>query len=97
MEIQLTATHQGYFEFRLCPKKSADELVTQECFDRHLLELVDGTTRFPVTIVNPDYLHPAVKLPDDVVCEHCVIQWYYRAGIEISQTIGLEINSLSVI
>ena len=39
--VQITANHFGYFEFRLCPKQSAEELVTQECLNRHPLEVID--------------------------------------------------------
>lgn len=77
----MTAPHKGYFEFRLCPKKSAEELVTQKCLDSYLLETMDGTSRYQVTDQNPGYHYPVVKLPDDVVCDHCVIQWYYHTGI----------------
>ena len=71
----------GWFEFKLCPKASAEELVTQECLDKHLLTLGDGTTRFPVdkNIVGVMYQIP-VQLPSDVICENCVLQWYYRGG-----------------
>ena len=70
----------GYFEFRLCPKQSAQELATQECFDRHLLTLVDGSTRIPVYSEVQDFF-PVIQLPSDVVCDHCVIQWIYTTGI----------------
>ena len=39
--VNITANHLGYFEFRLCPKQSAEELVTQECLDRYPLEVID--------------------------------------------------------
>jgi len=58
-----------------------DELVTQECLDKHLLELEDGTTEFPILTENEgkDYF-PVVRLPKDVNCEFCVLQWTYRGG-----------------
>lgn len=77
--MQLTANHKGFFEFRLCPKQSAEELVTQECLDQHLLILSDGSTRFPVDPTSI-YFFPIVQLPVGVVCEHCVIQWKYTTG-----------------
>lgn len=88
LTIQITANHLGYFEFRLCPKQSNDEWVTQECLDRHLLELVDvpGTggqadgTRFVIEQTN-GFFFPVVRLPAGITCHNCVLQWYYVAGM----------------
>lgn len=33
LRIELTASHMGYFEFRVCPDKAA----TQDCLDKHVL------------------------------------------------------------
>ena len=90
MTVQLTSNHLGYFEFRLCPKQSADQLVTQECLDRHLLTLADGSTRFYVTS-ETGLFFPVAQLPSDVVCDHCVLQWRYTAGINDSS------NSISIV
>jgi hypothetical protein len=46
--IEVTISHKGFFEFRLCPKSSASELVTQACLDQNLLTLEDGTTQYEV-------------------------------------------------
>jgi len=81
LEVELTARHLGYFEFRLCPKKSAEELVTQECLDGNLLKLEDGSTRFPITDNEVANYYPKVQLPSDIVCDNCVIQWTYTSGI----------------
>lgn len=49
MTVLVTENYGGYFEFRLCADKSdSEQLVTQECFDRHLLKLEDGSTRYYV-------------------------------------------------
>jgi hypothetical protein len=88
MTVQLTSNHLGYFEFRLCPKLSADELVTQECLDRHLLTLADGSTRFYVTS-EIGLFFPVAQLPSDVVCDHCVLQWRYTAGINAPNSISI--------
>lgn len=49
MTINLQTGMFGYFEFHLCAyKKSAKELVTQECFDRHLLKLAEESIRYPI-------------------------------------------------
>ena len=80
ISVNLTTNHLGHFEFKLCTKQSATELVTQRCLDRNPLKLMDGTTRYHVG--QQLGLHNvALKLPDRVVCEHCVIQWHYRTGM----------------
>ena len=81
ISIQLTANHLGYFEFRLCAdKQSADELVTQQCLDKHLLQLADGSTRFHIQDPNQQYFNLMALLPQGVTCQYCVIQWHYLTG-----------------
>lgn len=40
--VELTANHQGYFEFRICQHNLAKTTETEECFDRHLLRKADA-------------------------------------------------------
>ncbi|XP_032798241.2 uncharacterized protein LOC116934938 [Daphnia magna] len=89
LTVQITANHLGHFVFRLCPKQSADELVTQECLDRYPLELVDlpgqgdgfvvEGTKFQIGSSTGLYF-PSVRLPAGVTCQNCVLQWYYTTG-----------------
>lgn len=79
--VRLTASHLGYFEFRLCPKSSSTELVTQECLDQYLLELDDGTTRYQIKDWAVGDFNPVIRLPSTVTCDYCVIQWLYVTGI----------------
>ena len=79
--VDISSSHGGYFEFRLCAKRSANELVEQNCLDKTLLETTYGTTR-----VNEDhgekkwvYVMP-FKLPDGLTCDFCVLQWTWVAG-----------------
>jgi len=78
--IELTASHKGWFEFRLCNKSSANELVTQECFDKMLLTLEDGSSQFLVPTYDVVNYYPRVQLPPGLTCEHCVLQWWWKAG-----------------
>ena len=39
VEVELTAYHKGYFEFRLCPHNTKTRPVAQTCLDRNLLVL----------------------------------------------------------
>ena len=40
--VELTANHQGYFEFRLCPLNQQAGGETDQCFDQHVLQRSDG-------------------------------------------------------
>ncbi|XP_059160493.1 uncharacterized protein LOC131944049 [Physella acuta] len=80
-QVDLTANHRGYFEFRICPKNSAEEKTTQECLDLHLVKLADGSgSRFQLTSGEAKMYDIDVVLPSDVTCDFCVLQWHYHAG-----------------
>ncbi|KZS10585.1 uncharacterized protein LOC116929479 [Daphnia magna] len=82
--INLNISHMGFFEFRLCPKTSSEELVTQECLNQNLLTLADGTTQFNVEQNTVAVVFAIqVQLPAEITCENCVLQWYYRASSRI--------------
>lgn len=79
IEVELTANHFGYFEFRVCPLTFRDEDADQECLDKYILEGENGTTRYypgPGNQIFESYY----KLPDGLQCSHCVFQWRYIAG-----------------
>ena len=78
--IELTVNHRGHFEFRLCAKKSAREMVTQECLDRNLLTLEDGMTSYQIENPAIGFYFPMVRLPQGLTCNNCVLQWRYRGG-----------------
>ncbi|XP_022822958.1 uncharacterized protein LOC111353959 [Spodoptera litura] len=74
-KVYISANKLGYWEFRLCldPRNQ-----TQECFANILLELEEGGTKYYPKgngLFDLNY-----RLPSDVVCEHCVLQWKYTAG-----------------
>jgi hypothetical protein len=63
-------------------------LVTQECLDRYPLQLVempgqgDGVVdgiNFHIGSTTGLYF-PSVRLPAGVICEHCVLQWFWTVG-----------------
>ncbi|KAK6168959.1 hypothetical protein SNE40_020105 [Patella caerulea] len=78
--VQLTATHKGYFEFKLCPNDNPFQKVSQECLDGHTLIVTKtGNTKFPA----PDKagkVEVKLRLPKDVKCSACVFQWKYNSG-----------------
>lgn len=79
IRIELTANHNGFFEFRVCPNYKN---TTQECLDRNMLSLVrsidQGGHKFYPRDGNKIY-EMRYKLPA-MACEHCVLQWKYIAG-----------------
>lgn len=88
--VNLTATHGGYFEFKLCANDDVLTPITQNCLDKHLLTRADkpGETRYSdipegeyVNGLPTSYLaQMRYKLPDDLSCQHCVLQWRYITG-----------------
>ncbi|XP_064596544.1 uncharacterized protein LOC135463156 [Liolophura sinensis] len=85
--VNLTATHGGYFEFKLCANNDAHTPITQECLDQHLLTRADnpGETRYSDIpegryvngLPTPYVARIKYKLPDDLTCQQCVLQWRY--------------------
>ncbi|ODM87225.1 hypothetical protein Ocin01_19456 [Orchesella cincta] len=43
VELELTMSHNGWFEFKLCSKEDTASHLDQVCFDEHPLELADGS------------------------------------------------------
>ncbi|GFS18892.1 high mobility group nucleosome-binding domain-containing protein 5 [Elysia marginata] len=89
----ITANHRGWVEFRVCPYDDPEpgdvELddngdfveVTQDCLDRHLLELEDGQTRYYLPEPYSTGEHSVtVQLPPDLECEQCLFQWKWNVG-----------------
>lgn len=79
--VELTANHRGYFEFRLCPLNQQKTPETDECFDRHLLTRSDGQgARFHPEPGTGTVSRVRYKLPANLECSRCVLQWRYVAG-----------------
>jgi len=77
--VDITASHGGHYEFRLCSKRSADELIEQDCLDQILLYKTDGTTG--VNVDQGSVVYSAnYKLPDGLTCDFCVLQWTWISG-----------------
>ncbi|XP_003745551.1 uncharacterized protein LOC100901357 [Galendromus occidentalis] len=77
VSVDITANHNGRFWFRLCP---ADGEVNQECFDRHVLH-IEGSGDSWELVNNATGLYKfRVRLPENVTCERCVLQWDWTAG-----------------
>lgn len=80
IEVEITANHLGYFEFRLCAHNNDRNPATHDCFDKNVLEVADGLgTRFP--IAKDMFLTTLqLQLPRDVTCTQCILQWKWNTG-----------------
>ncbi len=79
VNILLSANHLGYFEFKLCPVYNEKVEVKQECLDKTLLKINGNSYKYNV-MAGERSIDLKVKLPEDLTCKHCVMQWRYRAG-----------------
>ncbi|KAG6464063.1 uncharacterized protein LOC115452786 [Manduca sexta] len=77
IKVELTASHAGFFEFRVCNEPKS---TTQDCLDKNVLKL-DGrdATKYYPKDGNKVY-EMKYQLPEDLECPHCVMQWRYIAG-----------------
>ena len=81
IEVELTAYHQGFFEFRVCPLNSRSLPASQTCLDRHVLKQEGGGEKFyPPSPKQQGHYWLNYRLPKGVTCELCVLQWRYFAG-----------------
>lgn len=81
IRIELTANHQGYFEFRLCPNDNVKHTGTQECLDRYLLhQSKSSEARFYPGGGGNRVFEMRYKLPEGLSCTQCILQWRYIAG-----------------
>ncbi|CAH0725498.1 unnamed protein product, partial [Brenthis ino] len=73
--VEITAYHEGYWVFMICPDPTSND---QSCFDQYPVELEKGGTKFypPGT---GEY-RVSYRLPENLTCDHCVLQWRYVAG-----------------
>ena len=84
--VNLTAAHKGYFVFRLCPSQSDEIEVTQECLNQHPLEILINSSipekRYKYYLGNqsPNLYNFTLKLPANLTCSRCVLQWDYTCG-----------------
>lgn len=73
--VVLTANHKGRFALKLCP--STD--VSQSCFDAHALRTTRGK-KYTTVREGKDSYAVTYRLPRDVRCKRCVLQWTYETA-----------------
>ncbi|OXA64968.1 hypothetical protein Fcan01_03308 [Folsomia candida] len=78
VEVELTRSHKGFMEWRLCTNPKSAE--TQDCFNKNLLQLADGSGSKLIVNDSSGWYKTQLRLPQGVTCDHCSIQWNYRAG-----------------
>ncbi|XP_021373235.1 uncharacterized protein LOC110463177 isoform X2 [Mizuhopecten yessoensis] len=76
--VRVTANHLGFFEFRLCENNNVSKTITKECL-KHLLANETGETKHYFGKLKGDIV-TRVKLPENVTCSQCVLQWRYHTG-----------------
>lgn len=93
LTVELTAHHQGHFEFHACPIQQQGQAPTEECFAAHPLTFVSevlspGENRAPAVldanyperayVYNSDSeLHYKFQLPSGLDGEYVLLQWHY--------------------
>ncbi|EDW37968.1 GL12291 [Drosophila persimilis] len=84
IRVELTASHMGYFEFRLCDDPGAK----QACLDKNILHILGGSPAHPSPADLDSRFYPRngsriyeikARLPE-MTCNQCVLQWRYVAG-----------------
>ena len=80
--IELTASHKGYFMFKLCQNDDPTARVSHACFDRHVLRVAEtNRVKYPIpSVIGGQMLRVKLQLPPNVRCKNCVLQWKYNAG-----------------
>lgn len=84
--VDITANHQGYIEFKICANNDIFMDPDQSCFEsRHPLWVGGGDPlanhrRYPVYDYETGLRLIYAKLPLDLTCKQCIIQFTYVAG-----------------
>lgn len=79
--VDVTTNHLGWMEWRLCPHNDVRTPATQECLDQYVLERTDGQgVKYHVEDPLERHVKIQLKLPADVTCDQCIIQWKYHTG-----------------
>lgn len=79
--IHISANHRGWYEFRLCNNNNPWARDSQECLNKQVLSMADGSgTRYTLdgAIRNDHTIY--VQLPARLSCTHCVLQWTWVVG-----------------
>ncbi|KAK3713146.1 hypothetical protein QZH41_010058 [Actinostola sp. cb2023] len=77
VQVKLTSNHLGRFKFSIgdigTPPMTNEKLT-------HVLRTPSGETWWKIPTRGNDLFTINLKLPSGLACNHCVLQWYYKAG-----------------
>jgi len=76
--VQITANHLGFIYFNLCNLDQYGS-ESEECFLENRLKFIDGSDRMDIG-TTLGWIDATIRLPEGLVCEHCVLRWTYSAG-----------------
>lgn len=77
--VEVANNNGGYFEFRICAHNNFSSPVKAECLEKELLTLEDDvSTRY--YNIQSGYNTVLLKIPYDLTCDQCVLQWKYRTA-----------------
>ena len=89
VEIQITAHHQGFFQFKICKMEKNMATEDEACFDsdESIVTFADGSKQYYITNYFPSspnksgyWYSMQIRLPEHLECDHCVLQWRYHTG-----------------
>lgn len=81
VEVDVTANHKGHFVFKLCANNNLFSDPDQDCFDKTVLEVLPHMEpQFNVTTANTGTYALKLRLPANVTCKQCILQWTYTCG-----------------
>lgn len=79
--VDITTNHGGFFIFKLCHNDDVTRDPGQECFESNILQTgKDGETELRVREELWGPVKMYVKLPDNLTCDQCIIQWTWIAA-----------------
>lgn len=77
----MTANHKGFFTFKLCANNNTEQDPRQSCFDQTVLRIVpSGEDRYYLTTFNTGVFTLKLRLPPDIRCSQCILQWTYTVN-----------------
>ncbi|PVD36417.1 hypothetical protein C0Q70_03400 [Pomacea canaliculata] len=84
--VDSTSELLGKYEFRLCKLESNKETPDQHCFDQYRLSIVESEYGQSYQISQSGGLISLhLKLPEDMVCSHCLLQWRHITGFKTNR------------
>ena len=82
VKIDVTANHKGFFTFKLCDNNNTQQDPDQSCFDGRVLRIVpSGEDKYYLTTFNTGVFTLKLRLPRDLRCSQCILQWTYTVGV----------------